>query len=119
MFCMFLLVRLSIHHSLSYLLQSKEGKRINKLFNRYRTMSLPAKATLWFFIGNIFQKGIAFISTPIFTRLMSTNDFGAYNFYLSWLSIFTVLLTLRLDYGGFNKGLTKYKDDKDGFAFSR
>lgn len=80
-------------------------------------MSLPAKATMWFFFGSILQKGIAFISTPIFTRLMSTDEFGEYNIYLSWLSVLTVILTLRLDYGGFNKGLTKYKNDKDGFTY--
>ena len=40
---------------------------------------LAVKSVLWYTIGNVLLKGIAFISTPIFTRLLTRNDFGAFN----------------------------------------
>ena len=38
------------------------------------------KAGLWYTIGNIALKGCAFLTLPVFTRLLSTSDFGVYNF---------------------------------------
>ena len=40
---------------------------------------------------------MAFITTPIFTRLLTQNEFGAYNNYISWMSIITIFVTLNLD----------------------
>ena len=42
--------------------------------SKYRSLSVQAKAALWFTICSFLQKGISFITVPIFTRLMSTED---------------------------------------------
>ena len=89
---------------------------IKKLLKRYNDISIVAKATLWFVFCNIVQKGIAFITTPIFTRLMSTEQYGQYSIYLSWLHIFTIITTLRLTGAVFNKGMSKYKEDRDTYT---
>ena len=34
------------------------------------------KAGTFYFIGNIFNKGISFLTVPIFTRILSTSDYG-------------------------------------------
>ena len=61
-------------------------------------MPLAIKAGLWFTICNLLQKGISFITVPIFTRIMSTEDYGLYSIYISWYSIMTIFATLHLSY---------------------
>ena len=53
-------------------------------------------ATLFYMIGNLFDKAIALITVPIFTRIMSAADYGTFNTYASWVSIFTIFIGLSL-----------------------
>ena len=55
------------------------------------------KSGFWYTIGNFLVKSMGFISTPIFTRLLTQAEFGLYNNYLSWISIFTVFVTINLE----------------------
>ena len=82
---------------------------MQKLLNKYRGLSLVAKATIWYMICSVLQKGISVITTPIFTRLLTTEEYGLYSVYVSWESIFIIFVSLRLDYTVFNKGMSKYK----------
>lgn len=52
------------------------------------------KAGIWYTIGNIIIKGIPFFTIPIFTRLLTTNDFGIYSIYLSYEEILSVVIGL-------------------------
>ena len=52
-----------------------------------------AKIAVWYTIGNLFSKGVAFITTPIFTRLLSQSQFGEFSNFTSWLSIISILAT--------------------------
>lgn len=54
------------------------------------------KASVWYLISNILVRGIGFLTTPIFTRLMSQYEYGQYNAILSWSSILLVICTLDL-----------------------
>lgn len=87
-----------------------------KLKKIYKNISVVKKATIWFLICSILQKGIAFLTTPIFTRLMSTEQYGQYSIYITWFQILTLLTSLRLDYAVFNKGMSKYEDNKDSYT---
>lgn len=85
------------------------------VFNYYCKMPLPLKVTFWFFVCSIIQKGLAFFSTPIFTRLLSTSDFGLVSVYYSWNQILSIFVTLGLVHSVSNVGLVKFENDKDGF----
>lgn len=76
-------------------------------------MSITAKAAIWFVICNVFQKGIAVITVPIFTRLMTTAEYGVYSLYMSWFNIFTIITSLNLYYGVFNNALNKINDKNE------
>lgn len=89
---------------------------MHKLIQKYRDIPVAAKATLWFMICSILQKGISLITTPIFTRIMSTEQYGQFSVYNSWLQIFTIFTTMRLNWAVFNKGMVKYKNDRDGYT---
>lgn len=91
-------------------------KLLTKFRDEYNDMSIEMRATFWFFICSILQRGIALITIPVFTRLMTTEEYGFFSTYASWLYIFSIFTTLRLDYGVFNKGITTYKNKKDVYV---
>ena len=91
---------------------------MNQVLKKYNGLSDPVKASLWFTVCNILQKGIALLSTPIFTRIMTTDQYGVYTVYQSWYQIITVFATLNLSAGVFNNGLTKFPEDKKKFVSS-
>ncbi|MBO6307884.1 MAG: oligosaccharide flippase family protein [Oribacterium sp.] len=90
--------------------------KFKALLKKYNDIPVAAKATLWFMLCTIIQKGISLITTPIFTRIMTITQYGQFTIYNSWLQIFTILTTLRLNWAVFNKGMSKYKDDRDGYT---
>lgn len=55
-----------------------------------------AKAGIGYVIGNVLIKGISFLTLPLFTRLMSTADYGLYTTYVSYESILALILGLGL-----------------------
>lgn len=50
------------------------------------------KSGIWYTIGNICIKGLSFLALPIFTRLLSSEDFGIFNVYLSYENILYVII---------------------------
>ena len=48
------------------------------LLNKYKEMNLQAKASLWFLFANVFQKAVMMIFTPVFTRVMTAEEFSKY-----------------------------------------
>ncbi|MFG6393862.1 MAG: oligosaccharide flippase family protein [Lachnospiraceae bacterium] len=78
--------------------------------NKYKNMPIAAKASLWYIVCNVLQKGIVLLSMPIFTRLMSTSEYGIYTIYQSWYSIFVIFTSLGLYNSVYNNVLTKYPE---------
>ena len=93
-----------------------------KLIKRYSSiycgLPIPVKASIWFTIMSIVQKGISFLVTPIYTRLLTVEEYGYYSLYTSWLNLFGVFATLNLSAGVFNNGMLKYERDRCGFISS-
>lgn len=84
-----------------------------KIFSKYSNLPVSVKASVWFVICSVLQKGIAILTTPIFTRIMTTEQFGQVTIYNSWVEVFTIVATLNLFYGVYNNALTKYPEDRD------
>ncbi len=59
-------------------------------------LRLPVRASLAQGASNAFIKLLSFVFTGIFTRLILPNQYGTYSLYVSYLSIFTVILTLEM-----------------------
>ena len=91
---------------------------IRKLQDKYLSLPVQVKASFWFLISAFLQKGISVITTPIFTRLLSTSEYGQYNVFNSWLGIITVFITLQLYSGVFTQGMVKFEDRKYQYASS-
>ena len=56
------------------------------------------KAGVWYSISAIAAKSISIITTPIFTRMMTTSDYGLAATFSSWYSIFLIICTANLSY---------------------
>lgn len=85
---------------------------------KYKSISVQARAAIWFSACSILQKGISFIVVPIFTRILTTEQYGTYSLYLSWLQILTIITSLYLYYGVFTNGMNKYDTDRDRYISS-
>lgn len=81
-----------------------------KYISLYKNLSLNIKSSIYFMICNLFQKGIAFITVPIFTRIMAANEYGKFTVFQSWLQIFIIFSSWNMAYGIINKALTKFKN---------
>lgn len=46
-------------------------------------------------IGNILIQGLAFITLPIYTRIISPEVFGQFNLYASWITMITIFIGLQ------------------------
>ena len=82
------------------------------------SVSLQTKAAVWYLICNFLQKGISLISVPLYTRLLTTDQYGAYQVFCSWVEIFEIITTLRLSWGEYPVGLVKFTEDRDRFTSS-
>ena len=70
-----------------------------------------------YLVGNIFNKAIAFITIPIFTRLLTTEEYGIVNTYTSWASILMVIVGLSLG-NSVRNAFVDYKNDLDAYMSS-
>ena len=60
-------------------------------------------------IGNYLLKGVVFLTAPIFARLMTTADYGVYNVFVSYESIFFVILGLAI-HSSYKNAYYKFRD---------
>ena len=89
-----------------------------KIIKKYNSLTPQIKATFWFFICSVLQRGISTITTPIFTRLLTTAEYGQYSVFNSWLTIVQIIVTLDLARGMYVMGLVKFKQNERVFSSS-
>lgn len=81
-------------------------------------MPSPAKASLWFMFTSVINQGVSFLTTPLFTRLLTQEEYGVLSLYNTWISILTIIITLQLASGAFNKAMVKFENDRNGYTSS-
>lgn len=91
---------------------------IKKLLVKYNKLPVQIKASFWFLVCSFMQQGVSVITTPIFTRLLSTAEYGQYSVFYSWQNIISIFVSLRLYYGVYTQGLVKFEDDRKKFSSS-
>ena len=77
----------------------------------------PAKAGIGYTVGNYLLKGIGFITVPIFTRILSQEDFGIYNTFLAYESILYIIVGMAL-HSSLKNAYIKYQDAFDTYVSS-
>lgn len=91
---------------------------INRIKLKYISLPRQIKASVWFLVCSFMQKGISTITTPIFTRLLSIDEYGRYSVFNSWLGIVSIFITLNLFSGVYDQGLIKFDNERNIFSSS-
>ncbi|MCM1122149.1 MAG: oligosaccharide flippase family protein [Eubacterium sp.] len=91
---------------------------MNTVLDKYRNCPVQVKASFWFLMCAFLQKGISVITTPVFTRLLSTVEYGRYNVFNSWLGIIGIFVSLNLSAGVYTQGLVKFEEEAEVFSSS-
>lgn len=90
----------------------------NSFLNKIRRMSPGVKASAALFAANIIQKGISYLTTPIYTRMLTTEEYGMATIFFTWQQLFAIVALFCLSYGVFNNGMLDYPDKRDSYSFS-
>lgn len=85
------------------------------MIERYKKMSSATKAAFWALVAGVFQKGISVLATPVFTRILSTDEYAQYTLYQSWHDIFIIFTSLYVFNYATYTAMVKFENDKDGF----
>ena len=56
------------------------------------------KAGIWYTISTLLVKSISIISTPLYTRLMSTADYGISATFNTWYALLFIICSLNVGY---------------------
>ncbi len=83
---------------------------------KYDVLPLAVRASVWYIVCNFIQKGISVITVPVFSRLLSTAEYGDLNVYNSWFTILSILVALGMANGMHMQGLVKFSDRRDAFT---
>lgn len=81
-----------------------------------RKFNKENKATLWYIIGKVIQKGIAIVLIPIYIRVMSMQEYGLYTLYNSLIPFLMVICTINATGTAYYKGLTQNYDERDRYT---
>ena len=85
--------------------------------NKGKSGNIVAKAGIWYTICNFIFRGMAFITTPIFTRLLTKSEVGSFSNMTSWISILSVLTALDL-HSSIIRSKLEHEDDIDSYIWS-
>lgn len=90
--------------------------KIKTYLKKCAEMPRQLKASFCFLICVIVQKSINIVTTPVFTRKMTVEEYGQFNVFSSWQSIVTCIVTLELSAGIYVQGLVKFDENKKKFS---
>jgi O-antigen/teichoic acid export membrane protein len=82
-----------------------------------RNSATPLQIGIWYTISGFLVRGISFISTPFFTRILTQTEYGEFNNFISWESILTVIVTLNL-YQAITPGKYDFSEQMDSYLSS-
>ncbi len=91
---------------------------VRKGIQAFQQMSVQVRASMAFMAVNFMQKGISFLTAPIFTRLLTTEEYGKITVYASWLDVIGIFAMFGLCNNVFYNGITEFKKDRNRFVFS-
>lgn len=91
---------------------------LDRIKSKIKKIPIEVKSATVYTFSTLFSRGLAIITVPIFTRLMTTSQIGIVNLYNSWYSMISAIATLSLTSGGFVVALREYESNRDGYQSS-
>ncbi len=87
-----------------------------KLSDKIRGIPEGVKASVAYTVCSILQRCLSMVTMPLFTRILTQEQYGQYTLYSTWMNIFTIFITLNLAYGSFSKAMVKFEKDRYGYV---
>ena len=83
------------------------------------TTAVLVKSSFWYTIAGFLSKAMVFLTTPLFTRLLSKEQYGDFTVFAAWQSIMVVICGLEV-YATINRARFDYttKEELDGYISS-
>ena len=78
----------------------------------------PARATVFYAVGNAFSKIVGIATTPIFTRILSEKEYGDFAFYICIVAIIGGIVAPLCSGGAVYRGLLEFSDRRGEYLFS-
>nr|WP_302958814.1 oligosaccharide flippase family protein [Ruthenibacterium lactatiformans] len=91
---------------------------LDRIKSKIKKIPIEVKSATVYTFSTLFSRGLAIITVPIFTRLMTTSQIGIVNLYNSWYSMISAIATLSLTSGGYVVALREYESNRDGYQSS-
>ena len=88
---------------------------LKKALDKWQTIPLGVKASVAYTVCSILQKCLSFITLPLFTRILTTEQYGIHSVYTSWYSILSIFLTLNLAYGSFSTAMVRFEKERSEY----
>ena len=89
-----------------------------KFKQAYKRIPKQVKASAVILLSSFINGAMNFLTVPIFTRILSIEEYGLTAQYYSWLNIIAVFATLSLSAGVYHVAMNEYPEDRYGFSFS-
>lgn len=89
-----------------------------KIIDRIKKIPPGAKASIAFFFSGMITSGISYLMTPVYTRMLTPEEYGQASLFLTWFQIFGIVAMFCLSYGVFNNGMSDYPEKRDEYSFS-
>lgn len=80
------------------------------------TTGLLVKSSFWYTLSGFLSKAMVFLTTPLFTRLLTKEQYGDFTVFASWQSIMLVVCGLET-YATINKARFDFRAEKDFNAY--
>lgn len=76
--------------------------------------SLAVKVGFWYVLSSFVAKSLAFLTTPIFSRLMSESDYGEFSNFAGWVTTLCIITSLEM-FNTLPRAYYDYKDEYDAY----
>lgn len=84
--------------------------------NKYNSLPVQARAGFWFLVCTVIQRSITIITTPIFTRLLTNEEYGEYGVFISWMGILSCFVTMYIFSGIYPQAIVKYDEKRNEYS---
>lgn len=88
------------------------------IIDKLKKIPVGVRAAFVYTVASVFSRGLAMITIPIFTQIMTSAQIGTVNVYNSWYSLISVVATLSLTSGGFQSAMKDFPEERDQYQSS-
>lgn len=94
------------------------GIKNNKFVQIWSGMSIAVRTSIAIMIASFFQSGMKLLFVPIFTRMMTTSEYGVVTVFDSIQTTLGTITMLSLSASCYSRGMQEFKEDRDRFTSS-